>query len=180
MVRGVVGESAFCVSDSTTVKLATSGGLFCAFAAAARHSSASSAARARREAAMAPEGGAERVRAPPRTRTCAGDGASRLRGELSAELDDVASGTSISPSHKRGVAQASSPRRSLRYAVQPPPSSSNRKVEFFAMASSTAAAAEAPLCDYELQRLERIKRNRKARRRATACPRDTVLRMRQR
>jgi hypothetical protein len=34
------------------------------------------------------------------------------------------------------------------------------------MATATGVA-EAPLCDYELQRLERIKRNRKARRRCS-------------
>jgi hypothetical protein len=40
-----------------------------------------------------------------------------------------------------------------------------RSERYFLRATMAAAAgAEAPLCDYELQRLERIKRNRKARR----------------
>jgi hypothetical protein len=43
------------------------------------------------------------------------------------------------------------------------------------MAAATAAA-EAPLCEYELQRLERIKRNRKARRRCSRRACDAALR----
>ena len=46
--------------------------------------------------------------------------------------------------------------------------------------AAAAVGVEAPLCDYELQRLERIKRNRQVRRGCSHCTRVAAARLRTR